>query len=456
MSNNADDAIAPPIHSTSLAARVRAGGAFVSFGFAANQALRLASNLILTRLLAPEAFGLVAAAISISVLAVMMSDIGINSSIIRSNHSDDPRFLHTAWTLSIARNALLWIFMIAVAAALAYSQSAGGLPERSIFSAPEAPAVIVVFGFQVFVAGFNSPNAVMAGRRVQMGRVVGLSFAGQVLTTCITVALAITGLGVWAIVYGMVVGTMFSVVASHFFFSGPKMRIAIQRDFAREIFGFGKWLLLASLFGFVTAKGDSLIFGWQMNEQDFGLYSVAAIWSLAAIAVLDSVRTQVLYPAFSEIRRMRKHDLARVYRQCRLLLDGAAFFLGISGIFLSTPVFNVLYNDTFEGASHYLKLLMPLILLQPYKLLDNIILAEGDSRSFTWVTFVTGATTLIFAPLGFRMFGPEIGVLVFAAAPLLAAPLAVKIASKSMPIDLLTEARAAILTLLAVIYLLVF
>ena len=83
----------------SLRTRILSGGGAVMGGFGAAQVLRLISNLILTRLLMPEAFGLMAVAISVNIWAVMLTDIGIGSSVIRSPNSEKPEFLRTAWTV---------------------------------------------------------------------------------------------------------------------------------------------------------------------------------------------------------------------------------------------------------------------------------------------------------------------------------------------------------------------
>ncbi|MDY7023361.1 MAG: oligosaccharide flippase family protein, partial [Cyanobacteriota bacterium] len=68
-------------------------------GYGGSQVLRLGSNLILTRLLIPELFGLMALVHTFIIGVALFSDIGIRPSIIRSNRWNDPLFLNTAWTL---------------------------------------------------------------------------------------------------------------------------------------------------------------------------------------------------------------------------------------------------------------------------------------------------------------------------------------------------------------------
>jgi len=72
------------------------GAAFVLAGYGLSQALRLGGNLILTRLLVPELFGIMALARAFITGLLFFSDIGLRPSIIRSPRGDDPVFLNTA------------------------------------------------------------------------------------------------------------------------------------------------------------------------------------------------------------------------------------------------------------------------------------------------------------------------------------------------------------------------
>ncbi|MEZ5916858.1 MAG: oligosaccharide flippase family protein, partial [Parvularculaceae bacterium] len=67
----------------SLKKRAFKGGFVALSGFGASQGIRLASNLVMTRLLAPDAFGLMGITLAIQIWLNMMSDLGLDASIIR-------------------------------------------------------------------------------------------------------------------------------------------------------------------------------------------------------------------------------------------------------------------------------------------------------------------------------------------------------------------------------------
>lgn len=89
--------------------RVLRGGSWMVIGYGGNQALRLAANLILTRLLFPEAFGLMTLVNVILVGLQMFSDFGLVPAISQNPRGDDPDFLDTAWTIQVIRGGGLWL-----------------------------------------------------------------------------------------------------------------------------------------------------------------------------------------------------------------------------------------------------------------------------------------------------------------------------------------------------------
>jgi O-antigen/teichoic acid export membrane protein len=98
-----------------LVARVMRSSAFTALGYGASQAMRLASNLVLTRLLFPEAFGMMALVSVFIVGLTMFSDVGVGPSILQHRRGDDRDFLNTAWTVQVIRGGILWIMTLALA-----------------------------------------------------------------------------------------------------------------------------------------------------------------------------------------------------------------------------------------------------------------------------------------------------------------------------------------------------
>ena len=435
----------PPLRS-----RILSSGGVIMGGFGAGQILRLVSNLILTRLLVPEAFGLMAVAVSVNIWAIMLTDIGIGASVIRSKNSDDPAFIRTAWTTGLLRNLLVWAIITIAAIAIYFLVAAQLVNADSIFANPVLPILMVAIGFQLPVGALGSMNAALAERKLVMGRVVSLEIAQQIFTMIVTISFALAGLGVWALVIGTIAGAAFSSVLSHFIYPGPTMKLQLVRRYFDEIFHFGKWLIIASFFGFILNRGDQLFFGWIMNKDAFSLYAIAGIWMMAATTLIQTVIGRVFMPAFSETLRDQPDDLAKLYRQARLPLDFVVAAMAFGAYFLAEPVFALIYPDQYAGVGYYVKLLAPALLLLPYRLINVATLASGDSKGFTAVTVVGGVAMVILMPLAAELAGDRAAILVYACIAVTTLPIVWKLGRKIMTLDWMIEGRLLVAMVLLV------
>ncbi len=76
--------------------------------------VRLATSVVLTRLLAPELFGIMVIFNSLKAGIELLTDVGIGQSIIYNRNAEDPDFYNTAWTLAAIRGVILWVLACAV------------------------------------------------------------------------------------------------------------------------------------------------------------------------------------------------------------------------------------------------------------------------------------------------------------------------------------------------------
>src|SRR5258708_13138289 len=99
-----------PLARIALRQRVMKAGVWSIAGYGINLAIRFGTNLLMTRVLAPEMFGVMAVASMIMVGLSMFSDIGLRQNVIQSSRGNDPSFLNTAWSMQIILCLFLWAF----------------------------------------------------------------------------------------------------------------------------------------------------------------------------------------------------------------------------------------------------------------------------------------------------------------------------------------------------------
>ena len=130
-----EDALKP----VPLRARVLRAGAWTLGSYAAGQFIRLGSNLIMTRLLMPEMFGLMALAHVLIAGLHMFSDLGLHHSVVQHQRGDDPVFLDTVWTVQIVRGGVIWLAALGLSAAVLWLKSAPLVAGGQRLRRPAAP-----------------------------------------------------------------------------------------------------------------------------------------------------------------------------------------------------------------------------------------------------------------------------------------------------------------------------
>ena len=94
--------------------RILRAGAWTAGAYGVELTTRLVTNLVMTRLLFPEAFGLVAASTSLIIGLTLLTDFGIRAVVIQSVRGEDDAFLRSAWVFQLSRGAILWLILVIV------------------------------------------------------------------------------------------------------------------------------------------------------------------------------------------------------------------------------------------------------------------------------------------------------------------------------------------------------
>src|SRR4028119_542476 len=121
------------------------GAVWTIASYGTSQILRFGSNLILTRLLIPDVFGLMALVYVFISGLHLFSDLGIGVSVIQNKRGDDPVFLNTAWTLQVVRGGFLWVCSLLIA-----------WPVSHFYEERQLLWLIPVVALTTVISGFNS------------------------------------------------------------------------------------------------------------------------------------------------------------------------------------------------------------------------------------------------------------------------------------------------------------
>ena len=312
--------------------------------YAASQLLRLASTLILSRLLFPEAFGL-AALIAITNQGLgMLSDVGIEQCVIRSARGDDPRFLNTVWTMHLLRGVGLWVAACLIA-----------WPMAHFYSEPSLLYLIPVGSLNVLIACAASTSLFTLRRDLRLWLLNGIDLASQMASLVVVVASAYVWNSVWAIVAGGLAAALTRTIWSYFIDVGYRNRPGWDRATRDEIFSFGKWIFGSSALAFVGTQGDRLMLARFIGMGPLGVYSIAVYLSDAVGALVSRITGGVLYPILSQLARDSPDRIRSAYYKTRLRLDLLSLTSLGALLGLAQTVVDILYDERYSDAGWMLQ-----------------------------------------------------------------------------------------------------
>ena len=183
-------------------------------------------------------------------------------------------------------------------------------------------------------------------------------------------------------------------------------RLCWRPDAARELFTFGRWIFLSTMFTFLGLQSDKLILGRLVRLDKLGVYAVAFAMTATVAGIFEQLVYRVLMPAMIHVSKVSNSRFAElVLRSRRFILTGAA--VAVADLILLAPtVFTFLYDDRYRDAGWITQLLgcgLWFTLLQ--RTSEACLLATDRSRALAQANVTNFLVTVIAAPLGFHWFG---------------------------------------------------
>ncbi len=366
---------------------------FLAFG--GTQAVRLASNLILTRLLFPEAFGLMSLIIAVMIGLSMVSDTGTGPSIQQSKRGDEQEFLNTAWTMQVARGVILWLATCILAK-----------PFANFYDEPALALMLPVAGLSLLIDGFKPTRVDTAGRHLMIGRLMLLDFLGQTAGVIVMVILALVFQSVWVLAAGVVAASSAKLVLYFLFLEGETNRFRWEKTAVSEIFHFGKWIFLSTIAGFVTAQGDRMILGKFLTLDMLGIYSIGFFIASFPLLLGEAVLGRILIPLYREKPPSESIQNFAKLQKMRFIVTSGLLFLTLSLAAFAPLIVSLLYDPRYAASGGVATLislaLLPQVILKTY---DRVALAMGDSRNFCFYVVASSTTQVTFFMVGLTKFG---------------------------------------------------
>ena len=363
------------------------GAAWTIGSYGVGQLVRFAGNVALSRLLAPELFGIMLIVNSLTTGAALVSDLGLGQNIVQNRNAEDPEFYNTAWTLQVIRGFLLWAMCTAAAIPLSHFYGSSSL----LIIMP-----VVAFGFSV--QGFTSVGYYMLQKRLLLVSISLFDIAMGIISTSISVLFALITPTVWALVFGALAGNAAYAYFSYFLVRELREKFFISRKYLKEILHFGGWIFVSSIVYFFSTNLDRLFLAKTIPLEFLGVYGIARSISELLGSLVIRLASIIMFPLVASLSHLPRAELRQKLASTRLLfLIPAA--LGFS---LFAAVADLLINLVYDQRYHAAGWMMP-ILISGVWIATLCNLNESTLLGLGRPSFAAAANGLKFGYLAFAL-----------------------------------------------------
>lgn len=274
------------------------------------RSISIISLVILARILTPEDFGLVAISLIFINFVTVVSATGGGQYMLSRDVITDS-MAHTSWTLNL---------MIKGTMALILAFSSYFIADY--YDDQRLVPLICVFAAQLIIECCGSPGFIFKLKRQEFKEITKVNMANKVLSTTVTLTIAVIYESYWALVIGQVSNSLVQVVATHII--APK-DIKFTLKNIKQQWVFSKWILPQSLVNFLRGQVDAIFVSTQFAKPEFGAYNSMRYYATIPNTAIINPATSPLLAQFSEF----KTDIEYLLSRCQVVVFAIASFCAL-------------------------------------------------------------------------------------------------------------------------------
>jgi O-antigen/teichoic acid export membrane protein len=313
--------------------------------------------LVLARILVPDDFGLVAVATLVVSFSQVFWDAGLSKALIQRDES-----------IAEAANVVFWINLgLGLVIFLILLSSAEII--ASFFHDHRAANVIRVLSIQLPLAASTSVHTALLQKNFQFQRLFWIQLITTSGPALASIPLAIAGMGYWALVAGTLTGQSLQTLTL-WRISKWRPAFRFRRALAKELWSFGRWVMLNATVAWFYGWMDSIIVGHYLGTTDMGMYRVGNSLVMMVFGLFFRPLLPVLYSVFCRAQ----HDLSKIREGLLFVAQGIALVsmpIAFSFLAMRHPIEKFLFGPNWEG-------------------IDLVIGIMALSHGFAWIIGANG------------------------------------------------------------------
>lgn len=322
---------------------------------------------ILARLLDPEHFGLVAIGLIVVNFFEIFRDLGIGAALIYKKDDVD-KAANTAFFLFPTAAAIFYVISYFIAPLAA-----------DFFNEPQVEAIIMALSLVFVIWSFGTLPSILLDKNLEFKKKVIPQILPKIGYGIATISLALSGFGVWSLVYGRLLFEVMSVLA---IWPVVKWRPSYQfdRKSAIELISYGRQVVGSNLIYFLITIMDVTFIGRILGPDDLGYYSIAMGVAGLLTTQVAGLMGSVMFPIYSTIQD-ESSTLKRAYLKTIKYVSVISIPASLGIFAISGDFVKVVYGPKWLPAVAALQVLcfygLSMSLL---RITENLYLATGKPQ----------------------------------------------------------------------------
>jgi lipopolysaccharide exporter len=339
------------------------------FCFGAQAVLKLGSSLILTRILNPEAYGIIAIVLSIAFVLELIADINVTLFIVRDANAEQPRYINTAWTMQLARGLLNFAILFLLAPIIA----------SSIYDLPALTTPLRVTSVVFIIGGLQTMAFSLAIRHKQARIIMYSELIAAILSSVFSLIYCYYSRNFWGILFGILLNRLLMTAISHLFYRQLRPRLQFDKAAARDILGFTKYVMPSSMLTLALSQFDKIVFLRLFNLNLLGVYGLAGNISNPIEGLITKISQSVLYPRCAHNYRTNRDTFSLAYYTENVKLFISILILPAAVGGAAQWIISVLYPARYAEAGAILQAFMlRAALLSLASPAEDLLIATGE------------------------------------------------------------------------------
>lgn len=335
----------------------------------ANSGVSFLVGLILARLLTPAEYGIMAMIAVFVAVSNSIVDSGFSNALIRKVRIERVDY-NTVFIFNLIVSIALYILLFVSAPAISL-----------FFKELVLIDILRVIGLILIINALGIIPRTILVKSINFKTQTKVSIISSISSGLIGVGMAMTGWGVWSLVWQQLSRQIFNSLFLWIFCKWiPAWQFSIKSF--KEMFGFGYKLLLSGLLDTLYKNVYYVIIGRFYSSAQLGQYTRAEQFNMIFSSNLTSIVQRVSYPVLSSIQE-EPERLREAYRQIikTTMLVSFACMLGLASV--AKPLIIILIGEKWLPSVSFLQIICFSGMLYPLHAINlNILQVKGRSDLF--------------------------------------------------------------------------